>query len=162
MEVKRPGIGLGIIVLKDDKILIGRRKDCNLYGIPGGYLEMFESWQKGASRELKEETDLNIDEKDIKVLKIYNALNKEKNYHNIAIILLAEFPKEQEVKNMEPHKCDGWDWWDLKSFISRKEDVFFPNKLLIEEYPELLKMENLRSVLEKESVDKLNFFGSKA
>lgn len=39
----RPKIGIGIVILDDeDRILMSRRKDCNLYGIPGGLLERYE------------------------------------------------------------------------------------------------------------------------
>lgn len=58
---KRPKAGIGIIVLnKDNKILLSKRSDCKLYGVPGGLLEKYESWEQAASRELKEETNIEV------------------------------------------------------------------------------------------------------
>src|SRR5579863_8792621 len=51
-------VGVGIIVVKDKKVLVGRRKGSHcagLYSFPGGHLEFGESVIDCARRELKEE-----------------------------------------------------------------------------------------------------------
>ena len=148
MATQRPLPGLGVLVLnKENKILIGKRSDCSLYGIPGGYLEKFETWEAGAARELKEEVDLDVDPKNIHVMKVFNALEKSKNYHNVAIIVLCEFPEGQEVKTMEPEKCAGWEWWSLDDLEKRIEEIFYPNRQLVIEYKDLLDAEYMRKIL---------------
>ena len=55
----RVQVGLGIIVVKDGKVLLGKRKSAHGKGtwcFPGGHLEFSESWEDCAKRETKEET----------------------------------------------------------------------------------------------------------
>ncbi len=50
--------GATVVVLKDNKILLNLRSDTNTWGIPGGALELGETLEETAARELKEETNL--------------------------------------------------------------------------------------------------------
>ena len=47
-----------VVVIKDNKILLNLRSDTNTWGIPGGEIELGESLEETATRELKEETNL--------------------------------------------------------------------------------------------------------
>ena len=51
------------VVLVDDlnRILLQKRSDNLLWGLPGGILEMNETIQEGAIREVKEETNLDVE-----------------------------------------------------------------------------------------------------
>ena len=53
--------GATIVVLKNNKILLNLRSDTNTWGIPGGSLELGETLEETAARELKEETNLEAD-----------------------------------------------------------------------------------------------------
>ena len=53
--------GATIVVLKDNKILLNLRSDTNTWGIPGGSLELGETLEGAAARELKEETNLDAE-----------------------------------------------------------------------------------------------------
>lgn len=105
--------GIGIILLRDGKIIIGKRINSMApkYSIPGGHLELGESFEEAAIRETKEETGLII--KNPKVISVCNNLEtfKQEQIHFVSIILLAtEFLGEPI--NVEPNKCLGWDWYD--------------------------------------------------
>ena len=50
--------GATVLVIKDSKILLNLRSDTTTWGIPGGALELGETLEQTASRELKEETNL--------------------------------------------------------------------------------------------------------
>lgn len=57
--VVRAGVG---IVLRDDsgRVLLEKRSDCGLWGLPGGRIEAGESIVEAAIREMKEETGLTV------------------------------------------------------------------------------------------------------
>lgn len=65
----------GGIILKDNQILLQRRKDNNKWGFPGGLLELNETYLDAAIREIKEETGLNV--KPIYFLGIYHNYDME-------------------------------------------------------------------------------------
>lgn len=60
--MERPKVGVGVIVLKEKKLLLGQRKGSHSQGEwapPGGHLEFGEEVAACAKRELLEETGLN-------------------------------------------------------------------------------------------------------
>ena len=56
----RPGAS-AIVSNENDEILLEKRRDCNLWGIPGGRIEPGESITEGCKREFLEETGLEIE-----------------------------------------------------------------------------------------------------
>lgn len=156
MAYNRPKIGLGILIINEkDEYLLGERVDCDKYAIPGGYQEKWETWSEGASRELKEEVGLDIDSKNIFPLVTYNVMNKHENYHNLAIVLVTKINSNDKIINMEPDKCKGWEWWTEEKFLKNKENLFFPNQFLINEYPEMINLEYLNKFIDTQ-IKKVN------
>jgi len=111
---KRPKVGTTVIVLKDDKVLLGKRKGSHAEGtwnFPGGHLEFGENVEECAKREVKEEAGIEI--KNIKAGPYTNDIfDQEKHY--ITLFLISEYDSG-EVRVMEPDKCDEWDWFDWYS-----------------------------------------------
>ncbi len=111
-ENQRPKVGLGIMVIKDGKVLMGKRKSAHGTGEwawPGGHLEHMESFEKCARREVMEETGMEITH--IR----FNRLMNLKMYapkHYVDIGLVADW-KRGEPELREPHKCEEWRWFDL-------------------------------------------------
>ncbi len=112
--MQRPAVGIGIIIENPQKqILIGKRKGSHApyYSIPGGHLELSESFEVAAIREIEEETGLKICNPE--VICVTNNLDtyKEEGYHSVSVILVVkDFEGEPELK--EPDKCEGWIWVD--------------------------------------------------
>ncbi len=60
---QRPIVGVGAIVIKEGKVLLVKRAAApsrGLWAIPGGTLELGETLQRGAEREILEETGIRI------------------------------------------------------------------------------------------------------
>lgn len=111
---KRPGVGVGVIVVNDKgHILVGKREGDHAphYSIPGGHLELGETFEQAAIREIKEETNLEI--KNPMVVAVNNNLRtyREEGKHNITVFLQTK-DYSGELRNMEPNKCSGWQWVD--------------------------------------------------
>jgi ADP-ribose pyrophosphatase len=59
----RPVVGIGAVVIRDGKVLLIRRGIApgrGLWAVPGGSLELGETLQQGAEREILEETGITI------------------------------------------------------------------------------------------------------
>jgi 8-oxo-dGTP diphosphatase len=109
-----PRVGTGILLHKDGKILYGLRKGSHGAGTwcpPGGGLDMNETWEACARREVKEETGLRI--KNVQFLGVSNDIFKKERKHFITIEFTAEWVSG-EPRVMEPDKCERWEWfpWD--------------------------------------------------
>ncbi len=128
---KRPSVGLAVIVVKDNKILIGRRKSKThghgTWHTPGGHLEFGESFEKCAKREVKEETGIEI--KNVRFLTATNDIFEKEGKHYITIWMLAEW-KAGEPEVMEPDKCEGWEWKSWKG-VKKLRPLFLPVENLI-------------------------------
>lgn len=66
-------IGLGATTLvfnKNKELLLNLRTDTNTWGIPGGSMELHETIQDTAIRELKEKVGIDIDAKDLRLIDV--------------------------------------------------------------------------------------------
>ncbi len=112
--MERPNVGVGVIIEnKEKKILIGKRKGSHspYYSIPGGHLELGETFEEAAIKEIFEETGLKIYEP--KVIAVTNNLrtyaNEKKHYVSV-ILFVNKFEGVPVV--MEKDKCEMWQWFD--------------------------------------------------
>jgi 8-oxo-dGTP diphosphatase len=111
MEPVRPKVGIGVLVFKDGKILLGKRKGAHgegEYAGPGGHLEFGETFEECATREVKEETGIEIE--NVRVISLSNLLLWE-GKHYVDIGVMADW-KSVEPQVLEPERCESWDWYD--------------------------------------------------
>lgn len=110
----RPGVGVGVIVIRDQKVLLGKRKNAHGKGdwnFPGGHLEFGEEIIDCAIRETREETGLNLT--DAYIGPFTNDLFAQENKHYITIFVIGS-STQGDPQVLEPHKCTSWHWfsWD--------------------------------------------------
>lgn len=122
-NVTRVGIGI-IIVNQNKEILIGKRTGSHapFYSIPGGHVELGETFEASAIREAKEETDLDII--DPQVIGITNNLEtyRREGLHYVSIVLLAK-SYSGTPKIMEPDKCEDLRWVDPHKLTQPHSDA---------------------------------------
>lgn len=112
---KIPRIGISVIIKRDGKILLGKRKGSQgtgTWGIPGGHLEFGEKVSECAKREVLEETGLDI--KNVSEIKTTTEdFFEVEQKHYITLYVFADYISG-EAKIMEPNKCTEWGWfgWD--------------------------------------------------
>lgn len=107
-------VGVGIIVKKQRKVLLGKRKSAHgegTWGFPGGHLEFMETFEQCVVRELQEETSMKV--KNIHFGSLTNDFFVNEKKHYITVYMLADYTKGKAVV-MEPDKCEKWEWfsWD--------------------------------------------------
>lgn len=148
---REPGIGVGVFVVDQltGKILIGKRIDSGLYGLPGGWLEKFEEPQECASRELKEETALNVKNNRIFSVQALNCRRIEHNYHAISLIMYCEIEigEHDQVSNLEPHKCEKWIWLTIPQLRGIINNLFYPLQDFLNKLPHLNDLINLKNLV---------------
>lgn len=116
-ETSRPRVGVGVMVLKNGQLLLGRRKGSHgagEYAYPGGHLEHLESFEQCAKREVKEETGLEIG--PIRFLRVLNTTEYAPK-HYIDVAFVADWVSG-EPQVLEPDKIDGWAWYPLDALPS--------------------------------------------
>lgn len=134
---KKIGVGFGVLLLDDNKVLLGKRNDdpdmadSELSGegtwtMPGGKLHFRESFEDGAKREVMEETGIRLNK--VEVICINN--DKTENAHFITIGLLSkDFVGSPKVK--EPDEITEWKWFSLDELPNK---LFFPSKKVLENF----------------------------
>jgi 8-oxo-dGTP diphosphatase len=114
---ERPRVGVGVLVMKGGKVLLGRRKNAHgagEYASPGGHLEHGESFEGCARREVREETGLELGE--VRFLRVLNTTAYAPR-HYVDVSFVAEWRSgEPEVR--EPEKVERWDWYALDALPS--------------------------------------------
>ncbi len=108
----RPGVGVGIYVRKDGKVLIGQRKGIHAPGTwcaPGGHLELGESWEDCARREVMEEAGIEID--NVHLGNVTNDIYPD-GKHYVTIQMIADW-KSGEPRVLETEKMERWEWRDF-------------------------------------------------
>ncbi|MCK4730720.1 MAG: NUDIX domain-containing protein [Candidatus Aenigmarchaeota archaeon] len=129
MDVKpKVGVGVGVIIIKDNKILLGRRKNAlgaGTWQSPGGHLEFNETYEECAERETMEEAGIKI--KNIRFFTATNDIFDKDNKHYVTIFMVSEYDSG-EVKIMEPDRCENWNWFDWNNL---PQPLFIPVQNLI-------------------------------
>lgn len=112
MDDQRPKVGVGVMVIRDGKVLLGERKGSHgagEYAFPGGHLDYMESFADCAKREVLEETGLAI--ANVQFLLLAN-VTKYAPKHYVHITVTADCPTG-EPQLLEPEKSNSWAWYDL-------------------------------------------------
>jgi 8-oxo-dGTP diphosphatase len=110
---QRPLVGVGVMIIKDNKVLLGKRigsHGSGSYGWAGGHLEFGESLEECAVREVFEETGVKIKRSALKFLCLSNIIEYGKHYVDIEF-LCSDFPGEPKLT--EPTKRENWKWYNI-------------------------------------------------
>ncbi len=110
-EKTRPYIGVAVIVIRDGRVLLGKRKNAHGAGtwqFPGGHLEFGESIEDCAKRELFEETGLTIGR--LRRGPYTNDIFTAEDKHYVTLFVIAD-ETDGDPTVREPNKCERWEWF---------------------------------------------------
>ena len=130
--------GIGVLILDGNKVLLGHRSvnmidtggiyEPDTWTLPGGKQEYDETILECAAREVKEETNLDIDD-----LEVYGADDDiQPNKHFVTLYVKA-LKYSGELKVMEPEKQDKWEWYDLDEL---PDNLYSPSRKALKLYKE--------------------------
>ncbi len=136
----RPHIGVGVLLIRDDQLLLIKRKydpDAGRWSIPGGHLELGEKVQDAAIREVHEETGLKT--KVSKLAGIIDKIMYDKNgkveYHYVLINYFVEQiegdPNQPPIANDESLDAKFVPFDDIKNYNLTKSLVELLTQLKI-------------------------------
>ncbi len=108
-----PGVGCGLAVLRDDRLLLYRRTrppEAGHWNIVGGKVDHMEHSRDAARREAEEETGLSFGRLDF--LCLSEQIIETDGQHWLSLIYVTEdFSGEPRV--MEPEKLPEFGWFSL-------------------------------------------------
>jgi 8-oxo-dGTP diphosphatase len=136
-QKRKVGVGFGVMILKKNKILLGKRHEdpekassllngAGTWTMPGGKLHFGETFEEGAKRETMEETGIQL--KNVDVICVNNDMVE--NAHFITIGLFSDdFEGKPQV--LEPDEITEWRWFDLNELPN---PIYFPSTKVLENY----------------------------
>lgn len=117
-------VGATVLVVKDKKLLLNLRSDTNTWGIPGGALELGETLEQAARRELLEETGLGAG--SLRLLNVFSGNdfyfeypNGDKLYSVIVLFMAENLSGELAINDGESLKLKYFGMDEMPGLESR-------------------------------------------
>jgi len=126
MKPDRPQIGAGMIIRKENSILLGFREKKFGYGklcLPGGHVELFETLEFAVRRETKEECNLVVGKVDM--IGFTEDFYKKEHKHYITFFFVGEYIGGKPHEN-EPNKISNWKWYEIADLKNMTEQLWEP------------------------------------
>jgi 8-oxo-dGTP diphosphatase len=117
-----PALGVGVIVMRGKEVLLGLRLGAHgggTWSVPGGAVEIGESPEAAARRELHEETGLHAGEARV-VAETDDIFPGGLRYRTF-FVRVADVIGEPAVR--EPEACERWAWFRWQAF---PQPLFLP------------------------------------
>lgn len=136
---KKPGVGVGVMILKDGKVLLGKRHpdpqkaDSALHGegtwtMPGGKLDFQENVRDAAQREVLEEIGVKIERDKLKLISVTNDIADDAHFVTLGFLCKNIQGKPQ---TMEPDEITQWKWFPLDQL---PRHIYFPSRKILKNF----------------------------
>jgi 8-oxo-dGTP diphosphatase len=126
----QPKVGVGIIIEKNDQVLLLRRKNVlgdGTWSTPGGHLDYGEAPEECAAREAYEETGVHVS--DIRFVGVTNDIFEESKKHYITLWMVAKKCEGEPCVNADYEMSEvKWFKWD-----DLPEQLFIPFRKIVED-----------------------------
>ena len=131
--VKKPRVGLAVILMNNEKVLLGKRKNnpgVGEWSFPSKHLNLYENFKPCVTRIINEETGL--ERRGVKLIDDYpvavtNDLFLDNDKHNVTLFMRARYLLG-DVRIMEEDKYERWLWFEWDELPN---GLFLPVKNLI-------------------------------
>jgi 8-oxo-dGTP diphosphatase len=125
---KRPQVGIGVLITKDDRVLLIKRENAHgdaTWSTPGRHLEYGELLEECAIREMQEETGVII--ADVTFLAVTNDVFGARKEHAIIIWMAGRYISGIPTVHTG-HELSAVDWF---SWDALPEPLFLPFEHLL-------------------------------
>ena len=127
METLVPKVGTGVVIIKDGKTLLAKRKGSHnegMWGSMGGHVEFGESPIEACIREAREELGIEIG--NLRFVACMNLVRNGKHYLDVSFVadLISGEPSIQE-----PDRIEEIGWYPLNAL---PEPLFDPVRVVLE------------------------------
>lgn len=133
MDQQNVKVGMGVIIIRDNKVLLGLRQGSHGAGewaFPGGKVEFGETIFEAAIRETKEEAGIDIT--DLELISIADETRYiDSDGKHFVVLGIKANAAEGEPQLMEPDKFVEWRWF---SFDDLPTPLFEGSKLSLNNY----------------------------
>jgi 8-oxo-dGTP diphosphatase len=131
-KLKRPKVCVGVIIFKNDQVLLGKRRKTashgqDEYSFPGGKIENEESFVEAVKRETFEEAGIKI--KNIEFLSVINTA-KYKEHQAVLVSFRSDWESGEPFSPPEEN-IGEWAWYDLNNL---PKPLFYPTATIIDSY----------------------------
>lgn len=126
MNEPKVGVGVSVIIFRDDSILLGLRQGshgADTWATPGGHIEFGETVVESAERGCLEEIGLKVHVNTNYSQRWNEKVWESEQKHYITIYVVAEIDEEDNDKEpiiVEAHKCQEWRWVKIKDLKKYK------------------------------------------
>ena len=136
-DYARAAITVDIILINKNKILLIKRGNDpykNQWALPGGFMDMDETLEHAAIRELEEETCIKVDK--LSQFKTYSTINRDPRHRTISTVFYNS--ADSNLRNYDAiAKDDAIDaiWWDT----NKLPELAFDHGEIISEFLKIKK-----------------------
>ncbi len=133
-QYARPSVTTDVVVFLEQlneevEVLLIKRGDkteacASMWALPGGYMEIDETTRVAAARELLEETGLNVYLNELKLVGVYDKVDRDKRGRVITVAYTVRIHKKAEVRPTEgfEEEVSEYKWANLYKDIINNSD----------------------------------------
>ena len=133
----RPAVAADLVIVYQDELLVIKRNENSeafpgVLALPGGFLDMHETIEQAAVRELKEETGIDLDELDLSLIDVYSGVNRDPRQRTIGVAFYHTFPVKPIVQaGDDAAECH---WISIDDVIKSRIELAFDHNKIVQDF----------------------------
>jgi ADP-ribose pyrophosphatase YjhB (NUDIX family) len=142
---------ISVFIFNSDgtKIFIGKKYDESFWSILGSKLDYGENFEDCAARILSCVTNILVEDNSrVKFVCSYNAVDKSKNIHIVAVDYMIQITKEEEkfYFMIDPFHFQTWNWFSYEELIKMQDNLFISVQVFLKKF-NIKKLDDIKSLI---------------
>lgn len=132
-----PALATDLVMTYNSNLLVIRRSfDSDVYpgelALPGGFMNIDETIEKCACRELQEETGIELCELDLTLIGVYSSVNRDPRQRTVSAAYYHKFPVRPKVEPGDD-ACECF-WVSLFDVVDHRIKLAFDHNKIVYDY----------------------------